>query len=177
MYNIINSDEDLNTWIDFEQPYEFFTNEDQKKIRRIGTSLNSCIRQGCNLYSDEAFNRFSHLIKCKKLKSPLVVFRGQKSIEYEKKLAKNHGLTSKYLYYNAFVYTSLNQENYYYYDSVRMKIYIPAGTNYLYTGKYSNTPNSNELVLNIGTILRIIKMTEKEKIIYITAIVEEQCIN
>lgn len=173
-YNIISSDQDLKEWIDFEQPYEFFTSEDKKEISKIGTSLNNCIRKGYNLNFDKAFNRFKCLIKYKKLKNSLVVFRGQESIEYEKGLAKNHGLNGNYLYYNAFVYTSLNEENYYYHTNIRMKIYIPAGTKYLFTGKYSNTPDSNELVLDVGTILKIINMRKKKKVTYITAIVIDQ---
>lgn len=177
MDKIISSDDDLIKWIKFEQPFEFFDDEDKEKIRKIGTSLNSCLRNGVNLDSDDAFNRFRRLINSKKLKENLIVFRGQKSIEYERTLAKKHGMKNEYLYYNSFVYTSLYEENYYYYDNVRIKIHIPAGTNYLFTGKYSNTPDTNELVLNVGTILKILKMEEIGKNIYIEAIVENNVCN
>lgn len=177
MGKIISSDEDLIKWIDFEQPFEFFNIEDKEKIRRIGTSLNNCLRNGTNLESDEAFNIFKRLINSKKLKENLIVFRGQKTIEYEKALAKKHGMKNEYLYYDGFVYTSLYEENYYYHDNVRIKIHIPAGTNYIFTGEYSNTPGSNELILDVGTVLKIIKKKQNREIIYIDAVVENNVHN
>ena len=32
-YNIINSDKDLEKWIEYEKPYEFFTDKDKKKLK------------------------------------------------------------------------------------------------------------------------------------------------
>ena len=57
------------------------------------------------------------------------------------------------------------------------KIHIPAGTNYLFTGEYSNTPDSNELILDIGTVLKIIEMKQNGEIIYIDAVVENNVHN
>lgn len=173
-YKIIDCDTNLKEWINSENPYEYFNEEDKVKIKRIGTTLNNQVRRGINLNSDDAFNRFRRLLYSKQLKEPLVVFRGQKSIEYERKLAKEHNLNEKkYLYYDGFLYTSLYENSCYYRDNVRMKIYIPEGTNYLFTGEYSNTPDTQELVLGLGTTLKILKKKRIRKNIYIEAIVEK----
>lgn len=171
-YNIIGTDKDLEKWIEYEKPYEFFTDEDKEKIKRIGTTLNNCIRTGRNMENDKAFNMFERLINSKRLENPLVVYRGQQAIEYEIGLAERQNMGKNYLYYNGFIYTSLNKSWYYNSSNVRMKIYIPKGTNYLYTGQYSNAPESNELVLDVGTTLKIIRREKKDKIEYIEAMVE-----
>lgn len=171
-YNIINSDKDLEKWIEYEKPYEFFTDEDKEKIKKIGTTLNNCIRKGRNMENDEAYKLFERLVKSKQLKKPLVVYRGQQTIKYEIELAERQNMEKNYLYYNGFVYTSLNKSWYYNCSNVKMKIYIPKGTNYLYTGEYSNTPESNEMVLDVGTILKIMRKEIKDKVEYIDAMVE-----
>lgn len=177
-YKTVNSDNDLEEWINSENPYECFTEEDKEKLKRIGTTLNSQVRKGINLDSDDAFNRVKRLIGCRQLKKPLVVFRGQRSIKYEKKLAKEHNICKKnYLYYDGFLYTSLYENNYYYHNNVRMKIYIPEGTNYLFTGQYSNTPDTQELILDIGTTLKILNKKRVKRNIYIEAIVEKNVNN
>lgn len=51
------------------------------------------------------------------------------------------------------------------------KIHIPAGANYLFTGEYSNIPDSNELILDVGTALKIIRRKQNGEIIYIDAVV------
>lgn len=167
----------MKEWINSVNPYEYFNEEEKEKIKRIGTTLNSQVRSGINLNSDDASNKFRSLISCKQLKEPLVVSREQKSIGYEKSLQKNMILAKKDLYYDGFLYASLYENSYYYRDNVRLKIYIPEGINYLFTCEYSNTQDTQELILDVGTTLKILKYKRIRKNIYIEAIVEKNINN
>lgn len=106
-YKIVDSKIDLKKWISAEEPYEYFNDEDKIRIRRIGTTLNNQLRRGDHLCNDDSFEIFNRLIRCKQLRKPIVVFRGQDCIDYEVDLAKKRGLEENYLYYDAFVYTAL----------------------------------------------------------------------
>lgn len=170
-YKIISSKAQLEKWIKSEDPYKYFTDDDKEKIIRVGTSLNNRICNQEDMSMDEAFNRFNRLMRSKQLKKSIVVFREQDSIDYEMELAKGNGLAEDYLY----VYTALCSK--YYNRQYKMKIYIPAGTNYIFTGEYSNVADVQELILNVGTVLRILKRKEKDDHIYIEAIVENRVIN
>lgn len=165
--------DDIDTWIKSENPYSAMTAEDKRLICTIGTSLNNAIRNSQPLWENmqEEKDRFDRLISQKKLCNDLVVFRGVDSIEYERKLAKTQGLTKDFLYHNGFVYTSLLENQYYCGRNIILKILIPADTNYLFTGKYSNTPETQELILGVGTILKIEKIIRCKKKTYIYAYV------
>ena len=141
-----------------EQPYAIMTDDDKKNLKYIGTSLNNAIRSGCELsesmYAEK--ERFDRLIQGNVLKEDVVVYRGATCQEYEASLARERGYSDEYLYYDGYVYCALSR-GYYFNSSVRMIITVPAGTHYLYTGEYSNTPDTDEFVLGIGTGLKINK--------------------
>lgn len=161
--------EDINEFIAVENPYEGITEKEKIIINRIGTSLNNVIRQRSNLGGDILFQKelLQRLIKSHSLKEDIIVHRGVESIHYETQLAKGKGYPEGYLYHNGFVYTTLLFD-YTYYRNVYMNILIPKGTNYLFTGYFSNIAGNDlqdsnskhnagdgELILDIGTVFKI----------------------
>ena len=190
--------EDINEFIAVENPYERITEKEKLIINRIGTSLNNVIRQRSNLSGDILFQKelLQRLIKNHTLKEDIIVHRGVDSINYETKLANGKGYTENYLYHNGFVYTTLLFD-YTYYRNVHMNILIPKGTNYLFTGYFSNiaandlrdsdskyNAGDGELILDIGTVFKIDKKQViidkygKERTIYDVHVVSaSECAN
>ena len=155
---------EVNEFIKNENPYEGITEEEKVMINHIGTTL-----------------------KSHSLKEDIIVHRGVQSINYESILAKERGYPDGYLYHNGFVYTALRQA---YYHFIYFNIVVPVGTNYLYTGNFSNVidiyPHNNdfedttcELILDIGTVFKInrkqiiIDKSGKKRIIYDVNVVNE----
>lgn len=167
---IFNTLEDLCKFIETENPHHGITEEEKTIINNIGCSLNNAIRGGYELdcYTQRNKDLLQRLIQTHILKEDIIVKRTVRSIEYELTLAKNKGLPKKYLFHDGFVYTSLLAA---YSGQIHLNILIPKGTPYLYTGAFSNTIGSypheenqtikdtvGELILDIGTILKIDKM-------------------
>lgn len=177
---------DLLYFVKYENPHQGITEEEKIEINRIGTSLNNAIRKGYKLdpYTQNQKDLFQRLINRSVLKQSIVVHRAVESIEYELKLASEKGLSNRHLYHDGFVYTSLLES---YKNRIHLNIVIPAGTHYLYTGTFSNVcgvyPSLNgsinddmvgELILDIGTILKIDKKSRKGKLtIYDTHVVHD----
>lgn len=141
-------------WIEKENPYQHMTEQDKNVLPRIGTSINKAARSG---HEDNATHIFDRLIRENVLKENLVVYRGVNDQKYESSLAQKHNLDRKYLYYNGYIFCSLNPDSYYWNRKTRMIISLSAGTHYLFTGKYSNTAESNEIILDKNSVLRIEK--------------------
>lgn len=180
---------EVNEFIKNENPYEGITEEEKVMINHIGTTLNNAIRSSSDLSNDILFQKelLQRLIKSHSLKEDIIVHRGVQSINYESMLAKERGYPDGYLYHNGFVYTALRQA---YYHFIYFNIVVPVGTNYLYTGNFSNVigiyPHNNnfedttcELILDIGTVFRInrkqiiIDKSGKKRIIYDVNVVNE----
>lgn len=170
-----------------ENPYDGITEKEKGEINRIGTSLNNVIRQG-SITSGMQYQKdlLQRLIQNHTLKESIIVHRGVDSVEYELKLAKENGLSSGFLYHNAFVYTSLLEA---YNRKIHLNIIIPAGTHYLYTGSFSNTcgiyppleglENEDmvgELILDIGTVFKIDKIRRKSNILFYDVHVDNDAI-
>ena len=122
----------------------------------LGTNLNICIRSQEKLNNDmqEQVDLINGIMAKNRLKHGLIVHRGQVSLEYERKIAESSGYTFDYLLYNAYVYTSLipcTQYN----GTAQLNIHIPAGSHYLYMGKMSHESTIGELMLPIGTLMKI----------------------
>lgn len=145
---------DLQAWIDKEKPYQYMTDEDKRTLPMIGISINSTARRGKEDISIQIFDR---LIGKNVLNEDLVVYRGVIDQNYERNLAKERGLDNNYLYSNGYIYCSINADTSYWNRSTRMIISLPAGAHYLFTGNFSNTPESNEIILDRDSILRIDK--------------------
>lgn len=143
---------DVKAWIEKEKPYQYMTEKDKRILPSIGISINVVARGGKEEHSTKIFDQ---LIRENVLKEDLVVYRGVDNQDYERNLAKKRKLDDKYLYYNGYIFCSLNADTSYWNRSIRMIIFLPAGTHYLYTGEYSNTPESNEIILDKNSILRI----------------------
>ena len=144
---------DVQEWIEKEKPYQHMTDDDKDLLRTIGTNINKAARSG---EEDNATRLYDRLIQNNVLKEKIVVYRGVVNQDYERRLAKEHGLSNEYLYYNGYIFCSLNIGTYYWNSrKTRLIISLPAGTHYLYTGEYSNTPESNEIILDKNSILRI----------------------
>lgn len=145
---------DVQAWIDKEKPYQYMTEEDKCILPKIGISINSAVRRGKDDISIQIFDR---LIRANVLQEDIVVYRGVEDQEYELSLAKERGLDENYLYSDGYIYCSLNADTSYWNRHIRMIIFLPAGTHYLFTGAFSNTPESNEIILDKNTIMRIDK--------------------
>ena len=144
---------DVHEWIEKERPYQHMTVSDQEQLPKIGTIINITARKD---KEDNTTRLYDRLIRNSVLKEKLVVYRGVDNQDYERRLAKERGLSNKYLYYNGYIFCSLNADTCYWNSrKTRMIISLPAGTHYLYTGEYSNTPESNEIILDKNSILRI----------------------
>lgn len=144
----------VNEWIEKEKPYQHMTEEDKEVLPKIGTSINKVARSGG---VEKSIHIFDRLIRDNILKEDIVIYRGAISQNYESLLAQKHNLESNYLYYDGYVFCSLNADTYYWNHPTRMIISLPAGSHYLFTGEYSNTPESNEIILARNSILRINK--------------------
>lgn len=164
---IFNTSDDIYEFIKNEKPHCGITEEEKTVVNRIGCGLNNAIRSGYELdpYTQQEKDLFQRLIQMHTLKHSIIVNRAVRSIEYELTLARNKGLSKKHLFHDGFLYTSLLRA---YSGQIYLKILIPEGTPYLYTGDFSNTigsypPEENqtikemvgELILDIGTILKI----------------------
>lgn len=145
----------VSDWVNSENAYEAMNEHCKNVIPKIGTSLNRAIRNGLQKNCKE----FEHLFQNSILKNDVVLYRGVESMNYEHKLATEKGLASNTLYHDGYVYCSLNPTDHIR-GAVQYIIHVPAGTHYACTGKYSNNPERNEVVLPIGTIFKIQK-TEK----------------
>lgn len=144
---------DVQEWIEKEKPYQHMTDDDKDLLRTIGTNINKAARNG---EENNATRIYDRLIRNNVLKEKLVVYRGVVNQDHERRLAKEQGLSNEYLYNNGYIFCSLNAGTYYWNSrKTRMIISLPAGTHYLYTGEYSNTPESNEIILGKNSILRI----------------------
>lgn len=167
-----STSEDLCEFIKKENPHEGIKEEEKMIINKVGTNLNNAIRNGGKLPQElqSEIDLIQRLIKNHVLKESIIVNRGVQSIEYELTLARNKGMSNKFLFHNGFVYTSLLDA---YHRQIHLNILIPAGTSYLYTGVFSNTfgpytPENEtmnndkvgELILDIGTILKIDRKRE-----------------
>lgn len=157
---IVNNVED---WIKKENPYQYMTEEDKHILPSIGTTINLVVRRG---KEDNATHMFDRLIGKNILKDDIVIYRGVANQDYERDLAKKHGLGDKCLYYDGYIFCSLNADTHYWNRQIRMIISVSAGSNYLFTGKYSNTVNSNEIILNRNSVLQIEKEADFGNIHY-----------
>lgn len=145
---------DVQNWIKKENPYQHITEQDKRILPSIGTTINSIVRRG---KEDDATHMFDRLIEKNTLKDDIVVYRGVTNQDYERDLAQKRGLGDSYLYYDGYIFCSLNADTHYWNRQIRMIISVSAGSNYLFTGKYSNTAESNEIILNRNSILQIEK--------------------
>lgn len=148
MYN------NVQVWIENEKPYQYMTEYDKRTLPTIGISINAVARRS---KEDPSTQMFDRLIRENVLKEYLVVYRGVDNQDYECNLAKARGLENNYLYYDGYIYCSLNADTTYWNRSTRMIIFLPAGSHYLFTGEFSNTPESDEIILDKSSILRIDK--------------------
>lgn len=148
---VINNVQD---WIEKEKPYKYMTEDDKRILPSIGTNINSVVRRG---KEDNATYIFDRLIGENSLKDSVVVYRGVNDQNYERRLAQEHGFDKNYLYYNGYIFCTLNNDTYYWNTQTRMIISVPAGSHYLFTGEYSNTPESNEIILDKNSVLYIEK--------------------
>lgn len=193
-------EKDINEFIANENPYEDITDKEKLIINHIGTSFNNVIRKNPYSALDKetkyGIDLLQRLIKSHSLKENLIVHRGVDSIKYETKLACSKGYTEDYLYHDGFVYTTLLFDCTYY-RNVYMNILIPKGTNYLFTGYFSNiaandlrnsdskyNAGDGELILDIGTVFKIDKKQViidkygKERTIYDVHVVSaSECAN
>lgn len=182
-----NTPEDLLRFIETEDPHNGITEAEKEEINGIGTTLNNALRYGhiLDCYTQRQKDLFQRLINKNSLKESIVVHRAVESIEYELALAKNKGFSNDCLYHNAFVYTSLLEA---YQRQIHLNILIPAGTHYLYTGSFSNTCGVypplegsinedivGELILDIGTVLKIDKKRKKGKLTIYDVHVDNFC--
>lgn len=168
-YTEIKTEDDFVNWYKLENPHEFLTEEEKVKISKVHTTLNNSIRRGETINLDRDF--FDSIISRKNLQKGLIVYRGVKTCDYERELAKARGLEKDKLFFNGFIYTSLYRNNYYNNNIIEQKIYVPKGKNYLFTGQYSNTPETKELVLPRDTTLKILKEENKNGKVYMTLMV------
>lgn len=146
--------QNVQEWIAKENPYQHMTEHDKSVLPSIGTSINKVARSGKD---DDATRIFDRLIRENILKEDLVVYRGVVDHDYESSLAKKRNLDHNCLYYDGYIFCSLNADTYYWNRQTRMIILLPAGSHYLFTGQYSNTKESNEIILNRNSVLRINK--------------------
>lgn len=141
-------------WIAKENPYQHMTESDKNVLPSIGISINKAARSG---KEDNATRIFDRLIRENVLKEDLVVYRGVVDQDYESCLALKQNLDHNYLYYDGYIFCSLNADSYYWNHRTRMIISLSAGSHYLFTGEYSNTDESNEIILDKNSVLRINK--------------------
>lgn len=144
----------VQTWIENEKPYQHMTEYDKNTLPTIGISINAAARRGKEDPSTQIFDR---LLRENVLKEDLVVYRGVDNQDYERNLAKERELENNYLYYDGYIYCSLNADTTYWNRSTRMIIFLPADSHYLFTGEFSNTPESDEIILDKSSILQIDK--------------------
>ena len=149
--------QNVEKWIAKENPYQYMTEHDKKVLSSIGVSVNSVARSG---NEDNATRIYDRLIRKNVLSESLIVYRGVENQDYESGLARKHSLDRNYLYYDGYIFCSLNTGSYYWNRKTRMIISLSAGSHYLFTGKYSNTAESNEIILDKGSVLRIKKETD-----------------
>ena len=146
--------QNVQEWIARENPYQHMTEEDKCKLPSIYTSVNYAARSG---NEDDGTRIFDRLIQKNVLKEDLIVYRGVVDQVYESKMAMKKNLDCNYLFYNSYVFCSLNPGSSYWTRKTRMIISVPAGSHYLFTGEYSNTPESNEIILDRNSVFRITK--------------------
>ena len=146
--------QNVQEWISKENPYQHMTERDKAVLPSIGISINKVARSGDD---DESTRIFDRLIRDNVLSENLVVYRGVVDQKYESSLARKKKLGSNYLYYDGYIFCSLNADSYYWNRRTRMIIAISAGSHYLFTGEYSNAAESNEFILDKNSILRIKK--------------------
>ena len=141
-------------WIEKEKPYQYMTEQDKAVLPTIGIIVNKVVRSG---NEDESTRIFDRLFRANTLGEDLVVYRGVNSQDYEASLARKHNLDSNCLYYDGYIFCAMNIDSWYWNHKTRMIISVPAGSHYLFTGEYSNTPESDEIILDRNSILRVTK--------------------
>ena len=125
-------------WIEKEKPYQHMTDDDKNLLRTIGTNINKAARNGTE---DNATRIYDRLIRNNVLQEKLVVYRGVVNQDYERRLAKEHGLSNKHLYYNGYIFCSLNAGTYYWNSrKTRMIISLPAGTPSMFSTAEASEP-------------------------------------
>ena len=144
----------IQEWIAKENPYQYMTEYDKSMLPSIGISVNRVARSG---NEDNGTRILDRLIRKNVLKEELVVYRGVANQDYEFGLAAKHNLDRNHLYYDGYIFCSLNADSYYWNRRTRMIITLPAGSHYLFTGEYSNTAESNEIILARNSVLHIKK--------------------
>ncbi len=141
-------------WISNEEPYQHMGDQDKRVLPSIGISINKVVRMG---NEDNGTRIFDRIIRDNTLKENLIVYRGVTNQDYESRLAQKYNLGSNYLYYDGYIFCSLNAGPYFWDRKTKMIISVPSGSHYLFTGEYSNAPESDEIILDRNSVLEIKK--------------------
>lgn len=168
---------EIETFEEIENPYHYFTDSDKKQIPKVNTSLNhDIIEYGEDIGNDqkEQKSMFLRLIDQNVLNHDIIVYRHVNSISDMREYALEQGFSNEFLCSKIFVYTSLLRNNGIP-GKCELIIRIPTGSHYLYTGIYSNMVGANsdkseeerrrdnvgEIILNIGSVFKIIRETKR----------------